>query len=135
MRFDGLPEGAWTQTMPVRRSEGIWVRHKFVHSEYQPEVLKRMESQLERAADPKLPRGDRLDALANYYQLGINCHLFSRVNNSLLMAQVNALLRTEGLIGIGHGILDLQAWVTESPRFAKHFRSLVAERNPGISLD
>lgn len=43
-----------------------------------------------------------LELLADYYHIGVNAHLFKKVNHSLLMVQINGILLQMGLSPISH---------------------------------
>lgn len=47
--------------------------------------------------------------LAGYYHVGINAHIFNRVNHSLLMSQVNYILFRIGVSGVLHATLPPQS--------------------------
>lgn len=79
-------------------------------------------------ARARLARRDRaglVDALARYYHVGANSHLFERGNNSLFMSQVNYLLARAGLRPMSHGDLDRDALVMDVGDFRGHFRAAV----------
>lgn len=62
-----------------------------------------------------------LRALGAYYHVAINAHLFPRVNNALLMAQVNEVLRRRAMAPVSHGLLDHVAFVLPTEEFVKFF--------------
>lgn len=73
-----------------------------------------------------------IDLLAEYYQVGINAHLFARGNHSLLMAQVNTILLSIGLNGLKHSSqyplnlrMDAAALIMNPDRFKDFFRQEV----------
>ena len=107
--------------------------HEYVLLLAHPRILARMEEALTEAA--RRPARAAVPLLAEYYHLGINSHLFERVNNSLLMAQVNHVLHDKELLGIPHGNLDHHAIVTGWPRFSELFAEQVRRRNPSAPLN
>ena len=74
---------------------------------------------------------DILKPLARYYQLGIIGHPFFRVNNSLLMSQVNTVLIRAGMTPVSHGELDYLVRVLSSgpaeTLFIKHVKDAQAQ--------
>jgi hypothetical protein len=70
--------------------------------------------------------GDRLiDRIAEYYYVAGNAHFFPRVNNSMLMSQVNYLLLRKGMSGISHGYLDYVAACVPLETFKRVFAEAV----------
>ncbi|AZZ36273.1 hypothetical protein CIK05_05540 [Bdellovibrio sp. qaytius] len=68
-----------------------------------------------------------LTLIADYYHTGINAHIFRRVNNSLLMSQVNYLLYRLNFNGLMHGDIDIYALLMGTENFRKYFLNLVRE--------
>jgi hypothetical protein len=64
--------------------------------------------------------------LADYYHTMINGHLFVRVNNSLVMTEVNSFLKWMGLEEIEHGHLDLFAFNLGYRDFRDYFEEFVS---------
>jgi len=62
-----------------------------------------------------------LPLLAEYLQLGVCAHPFLRINFSMLMGQVNYILKFHGLRGISHKNLDCLALISDSKDFKKRF--------------
>lgn len=72
-----------------------------------------------------------LDLLSVYYQLGISAHTYERINNSLLMAQVNYILTRRGLRGISHRDLDILAITRSTAEFRTFFIRDVLDAQAG----
>jgi hypothetical protein len=68
---------------------------------------------------------DAIRALADYYHTVINGHLFVRVNNSLVMTEVNSLLKHMGLKEVEHGHLDIFAFNLGYSDFRDYFEEFV----------
>lgn len=66
-----------------------------------------------------------LNLLANYYQLGIVLHIFPRINQSMLMAQINYLLIMFNYKPIFHGNLDYMAFFSPTEWFQILFKEYV----------
>lgn len=66
-----------------------------------------------------------LQLLADYYQVMINAHPFIRINQSLLMAQVNSLLASFGFSPMKHNDMDIFAMGLSSSEFRRLFRNRV----------
>jgi len=105
--------------------------HQHLYINRMAEIMGHIENCLLRT-HPSTPLNDVLVLLADYYQVGINAHLFERVNNSLLMNQMNYFLHYIGLRGISHGSLDYLALYKVPEDFRGIFIKAVIERNPGI---
>ena len=81
---------------------------------------------------PETSLGKTLELIADYYQVGINAHIFTSVNNSILMGQINYLLHYIGLRGVPHEHLDYLAMYKLPTDFRNIFIEAVRARNPGI---
>jgi hypothetical protein len=68
--------------------------------------------------------------LARYYHTSINWMPFIGVNNSILMGQVNYVLRYHGLDVIPHSNLDYQAFFTSTNQFQDIFWTAFEKENP-----
>jgi len=68
-------------------------------------------------------------ALAAYFHLGIHAHAFVRINQSLLMAQVNYILMLNRFRPVCHGYVDLAAAFLDSGDFRNYFTRYVCEHN------
>jgi hypothetical protein len=66
-------------------------------------------------------RTGTLHAIADYYHTAIIGHYFRKVNNSMLMPEVNTFLRHLGLKPIQHGTLDLVAIRMDYIPFRRYF--------------
>ena len=76
--------------------------------------------------------------LGDFFQTGINAHIFIGINFSLLMADVNAILWS---IGVKNGIrhrdlssggqrLDMVAMAMNNKEFRKYFVNQIIRNNP-----
>jgi hypothetical protein len=70
-----------------------------------------------------------LQALATYFHLGIHAHAFVRINQSLLMAQVNYILMLNRFRPVYHGYADLAAAFLDTGDFRDYFMRYVSEYN------
>lgn len=98
-----------------------------------PLYLDQMKLQLQ-LAFLSLDRPKALEHLADYLQLSSNTHLFPRGNNSMFMSHINFALERMGLNPIGHGVLDVWAYVLDSKDFRPLFYQAVERANPGVQL-
>jgi len=124
--------------MPKNFNSHETIQHKYPRFYYQElyldrmsDLMKEIENCLLRSCPGKSNR-EILNTIADYYQTGINAHLFLRVNNSLLMNQVNYLLRYMDLKGISHEALDYLALYKVPGDFREAFIRAVERRNPGL---
>lgn len=78
---------------------------------------------------------DLLTDISQYYQYGINMHMFEDINQSLFVNQVNSLLMLMNLNPINHGILDFVAMRFQPKNFTKYFIDEVKKRNSQIKLN
>ena len=92
-------------------------------------ILKQLARLVPAIRNSTTPRRERVCTLAEYHYLASNAHLFPRVNNSLIMAQVNHLLCEAGLHGIPHGALDFFALVEDLDSYRERFLRAVIENN------
>jgi hypothetical protein len=72
-----------------------------------------------------LPEGsaEAFETIAKYYHTMLNAAVFPKINNSMLMTQVNYLLRSKAVhTGVTHGFLDHAAYQLEFDEFLKVFR-------------
>lgn len=65
------------------------------------------------------------DELALYFHVATNAHFFRRVNNAILMAQVNSILISKGLKPMIHGYLDYAAFLLPFEPFKALFKERV----------
>jgi hypothetical protein len=71
--------------------------------------------------------------LADYYQISINGHFFPRINNSILMSQVNVIAAQLGFIEIPQNYFDYLAFTLQPKDFRVTFRRhfyLLSDRLP-----
>ncbi len=68
--------------------------------------------------------------IANYFQYGVNTHLFEDINQSLFANQANAMLKYLGLKPVEQGILDFTAMRLQPKNFARYFIDEVKKANP-----
>jgi len=124
LRIDGVPEAQ----QPINVAGGI-------HGYPPPDALDtyfRRGAQLLgeiQAEPPGSPKA--LEKIAEYYHLMINGQPFMQTNQSLLMTQVNYLLRAKGVHpGMSQAYLDFFAYELEFPEFLKVFKLHVEGRLP-----
>lgn len=70
-----------------------------------------------------------IDELLGYYHAAVNLMPFANINNSLFMAQVNAILRLVGLRPLPHASLDSYALILSYHCFAK----VAMSNNPSLN--
>ena len=106
-QVDGIPAEALPR---YSLASGGKVKFDYPPAKYLPRYLDQMGESLERVRSGlKAPHPDRaavLGDLARYYHLAMIGHPFMRVNNSLVMVQVNVALRKLGMKPVAHGDLD-----------------------------
>lgn len=106
-QVDGIPAEALPR---YNLMHGGKVKFDYPPAKYLPLYLKEMGASLERvriglnAAKPD--RTAVLGDLARYYHTAMIGHPFLRVNNSMVMVQVNVALRKLGMKPVAHGDLD-----------------------------
>lgn len=111
---NGCPMDKWVNNQ---------VTHYYPDSKYFDQYLKIMKNKLVQfilKADHKIDK-KILEIIANYYQYGINMHIFENVNQSLFANQANAMLKLLGLKPIEHGIIDFSAMRLQPKNFSKYF--------------
>ncbi len=114
--IEGVAPEYWPRNFALFDSEDNIVE---LHHYYPPfrHVLDYIESagQQMRNIRRDLKRGVERDVvlreLCQYFHTAINGHIFPRVNNSILMGQVNLILRRIGMNPISHDKLDYWAFV------------------------
>lgn len=90
-------------------------------NEYVDFYLNKMETVMS-----KLINGEKsLDLLGYYIQLGVICHPFEKVNFSLIMSQVNYILKLWNYIPISHGYLDFECFLNSTDIIIKKFKERV----------
>lgn len=97
------------------------------HNQYLQAMKKKLVqfiSRTDKKADRKI-----IKIIANYYQYGINMHMFENVNQSLFGNQANAMLKLLGLKPIEHGIMDFAAIRLQYKNFEKYFLNEVERLN------
>lgn len=72
-----------------------------------------------------LKQGVSLSMLATYIQLFVIGHPFEKINYSICMAQVNAILYLKGYSTVFHGWLDFECFVYDYERIEKSFIKMV----------
>ena len=129
--MDGIPREGWPKNQAFRDSMGFaQIRHT-----YPPTSIPYLEPMFEIYRELlKMPTGAKdprvLENIARYYHYGINAHLFHRINNSLLMIQVNNFLELQGWRGGYHRDLDVYAVNMDFPSFFEKFRDWLKQANP-----
>jgi hypothetical protein len=85
---------------------GMGIIHEYPNPKYLTTYLNQMFVYLKKIRGcTNCSRLEIIGHLVDYYYTGINAHLFSRVNQSLLMTQVNYILRRIGINGVKHSSL------------------------------
>jgi len=74
----------------------------------------------------KLMNGESSLYLLGYYiQLAVICHPFEKVNFSLIMSQVNYILKLWNYVPISHGYLDFECFLNPTDIVIKKFKEKV----------
>ena len=139
------PDGQWEiqidEIPPDARSSGTRVRRGFgiMHPDgkYIPLYFSKMDECLSliRYLSSEIEmrgykdRNSLLQVLATYFHLGIHAHAFVRINQSLLMAQVNYILMLNRFRPVCHGYVDLAAAFLDTGYFCNYFMHYVSEYN------
>ncbi len=113
---------------PVDRWKNGKVFHYYPDPKYHNQYLHLMKKKLVQfisRADKKTDK-ETIKIIANYYQYGINMHMFETVNQSLFGNQANAMLKLLGLKPIEHGIMDFAAMRLQPKSFARYFLNEVS---------
>ncbi len=121
-----LPEKAWGKNT-IGSVE--WF-HEYPGVDQLPVYLSAMHQLLEKIKSCKsCSESEVLGLISDYYYTGINAHFFFRVNQSLLMSQVNYLLLKRGYSGLSHHSrselkipIDGAALIMNSENFKKFFK-------------
>ncbi|MGE3973471.1 MAG: hypothetical protein AB7F59_02985 [Bdellovibrionales bacterium] len=80
----------------------------------------------------KKPTRTVLEKLAYYYQLGCFAHTFERINNSILMAQVNVVLSLLSITPIPHGNMDMIMRSVDTDKATEYFFQQIEHVNGPI---
>ena len=75
----------------------------------------------------KMSDDEFLDEVAEFYHTGINGHIFEKGNNSLMMTQINVMLKDRGLRHISHGRLDFNAFSQNLDDFKGTFKEAILD--------
>lgn len=108
---------------PMDKWENNQVIHYYPDPKYFDQYLKAMKSNLEQFVLRKNHKVDKktLSIIANYYQYGVNMHMFENINQSLFANQANAMLKLLGLKPIEHGIIDFMTMRLQPENFSNYF--------------
>lgn len=105
---DGIPAEALPR-YTVNKGAGN-VKFDYPAAKFVPDYVAEMKASFGRLrtglAAPVVNRDAVLGELARYYHLAMIGHPFMRVNNSLVMAEVNVVLKRLGMKPVAHGDLD-----------------------------
>lgn len=110
----GCPMDTWKNNQVI---------HYYPDPKYFDQYLNIMKSKLEQFVLRTNHKADKqtLGIIANYYQYGINMHMFENINQSLFANQANAMLKLLGLKPIEHGIIDFAAMRLQPENFSNYF--------------
>ena len=133
IQIDEIPPDARSSGTRVRRGFGImhpdgkYIPLYFSKMDECLSLIRYLSSEIERRGykDKNL----LLQALATYFHLGIQAHAFVRINQSLLMAQVNYILMLNRFRPVCHGYVDLAAAFLDTGYFCNYFMHYVSEYN------
>jgi hypothetical protein len=113
---------------PTYRFDGSKIVYFYPAPSRVPEYLGAMGQALAETRSRLHQRQSRdavLQSLARYYHLAMIGHPFVRANNSLVMAQVNVILRRLGMKEVVHGELDYIVRSLDSQQAEAYFVSYV----------
>ncbi len=135
-RLSGISEEGSIQVRTVGSLEFV----NNPNPKYYGEYLRQMEGRLTqfREIAEQGVSDEALTFVAQYYQYGINAQMFEKVNQSLLMNQVNAMLKKLGLKPISHGVMDFAGQRLQPENFTRYFIDEVKAANPelvSVSVD
>ena len=128
--IEGIPDHALGENVSYSTKTFKSTYHKYPNAKHLKLYVKRMEDLMAELKSFDLEKGNKKDflkTLADYYHVGANAHLFEKVNNSVLMAQVNYLLGYAGVKPIAHGRLDYIAFGSNSEDFRKIFLKTIGQ--------
>lgn len=91
-------------------------------SKYVVHYLARMETLMNRIRNNSSKPLD-LDVVVAYIQMFVVGHPFEKINFSVCMAQVNAMLYTNGLKPVYHGWFDFECFMYDYRKLVKIFRA------------
>jgi len=118
--IDGIHPQAWPEIFMERT--GIMVQYP--NAKYLNKYIDRMDVLMDEIRAINVNTSNKtklLNTLAEYLQLGVVAHPFKRVNFSMLMGQVNYILKLHGFNGISHGLLDYAGLINDTVSFKKLF--------------
>ena len=75
----------------------------------------------------------KIDLLADYYNVAEEGHFYPWVNNSILMGQVNTILSLMGYELLPHQLLDYRSLFMSTSEFRKYLRSILIKKPKLIS--
>lgn len=104
-KLDGIAQDA----LPKYKFDGAKAVYLYPPAAKLPDYLEQMGHELGRVKEKisrREPAASVLKSLARYYHLAMVGHPFVRANNSLVMAQVNVVLRILKMREVPHGELD-----------------------------
>jgi hypothetical protein len=117
IKISGLPPIMWHSIENTNNGLKLYLPD----NKYVDYYLDKMEFVMNRLMDGNLS----LNLLGHYLQLGVICHPFEKVNFSLIMSQVNYILKFWGYTPISHGYLDFECFLNSTDEIIKKFKERV----------
>lgn len=129
--IEGVDRTYWPENRAFKDSLGMIQIHHTYPSSSAP-YLTRMHTLYRKLLEgPMVEKAPSLlQDIAQYYHYGIHAHLFRRINNSLLLLQVNTFLELYGFRGNYHRDLDVYAVNLNFEDFFAKFKEWLQEANP-----
>jgi hypothetical protein len=122
----GLAENVWPGNVDRMLGEDRIVHHQYTKPDDIPLYVKRIRDLAMQIIDcQNCSKRKVLELIADDYHIGINSHIFPRVNNSLLMRQINYFLYRISMNGLMHGEMDIYALTMGGRMFREYFIDLV----------
>ena len=117
IKITGIPIYMWHSV----KNTDTGLRLYLPKNKYVPYYLDKMETVMNR-----LRNGESSLYLLGYYiQLAVICHPFEKVNFSLIMSQVNYILKLWNYVPISHGYLDFECFLNPTDIVIKKFKEKV----------
>jgi hypothetical protein len=122
----GIPEKAWPFNNSRELDGKRIVHHSYAEAQDIAMYVEKLRDLAVKITDcHDCTNQEVLNLIADYYHTGINAHIFTRVNNSLLMSEVNYFLYRISMKGIMHGKIDIYALTMGTTKFQKYFIDLI----------
>jgi hypothetical protein len=127
-----IPEEGWPRVRITPPPIGPAVEQIYPDGKFMGDYIKRMDAlrtqiQAELAkSNNGQPNEKALKLISEYYRVGIASHMFQRTNQSMMMNQVNSMLKQAGYPEQMHDSLDLKAISMSGEQFHNELKSTIA---------